>query len=81
MGGLVVVEEALGDVEELVPIKTPRVKLGQQRGEVRFLGLVCTNFFSSDDAIERDPEPAIAGGEGRPVDVRNDDEAISLLQA
>jgi hypothetical protein len=74
----VVVEEALGDVED----PTPRQgQAFEEELEVGHPGLVAAGLLGGHDPVELDPEPAVRGGEEVVVAVREDAQAEVPLQA
>ena len=75
LGRLVVVVQRLGDVQQLGAGGGV-----EQGGEVCRARLVRADVLGGDHEVELDSEPAGAGGERRPIDVGEDDQAEPLVQ-
>ena len=72
-----VVEEALGDVQDPLPRHVDR---RERRIEVAVARLVGTHLLGSDDPVERHAEAAVRGREQVVVAVRDDAEAEAFLE-
>ncbi len=75
-----VVEEALGDVQQLLARDAHLVDFREQRLEVARVRLVGADVLGGQDRVELNSQPPVAAGEGLPVDVREDDQLVALLQ-
>ena len=71
---------ALAHVQQLFLGDAQRRRVLQQDFEVARVGLVGARVLGGDDVIEGDVQACVAAGEGRPVDVRQDDEFEALPQ-
>src|ERR1022692_1704109 len=80
LGGDVVVEQALGDVQELAFGDAEPPCLGQQRIEVPGRGLVGADVLGRQDTVEGHCEQLVAAGERCPVDVGQDNQLEMLCE-
>jgi hypothetical protein len=72
----VVVEQALGDVEQLGPGDPEALDGGQQGAEVVVGRLVGADVLGGDDGLEAAAEAPVAGGEAVAVDVGHDQQPV-----
>ena len=74
-------EEALGRVQDAL-LRDPVVagEVLEHVPEVARVGLVRADVLGGVDGVELDPEPRVARRESRPVHVREDHEAVVLLE-
>ena len=73
VGGNVVVEQTLRDVEQLIPGNSRVTDSRQEIFEVSEIRLVGPNLLRSQDLVEFDPKPPVASGKALAVDVREND--------
>ena len=78
LGGHVVVEQALGHVQQAVRGDAEVDDCRGERLEVPRRRLVRPDVLRGDDAVERHAQPLVAAREAGPVDVRHDDQPVAL---
>ena len=75
-----VVEEGLGDVEQLAPIASNLAEVVEQVLKVARVGFVRTDLLGGEDQIELHPQLRLRQSEGGTVDVGENDQLIALGQ-
>ena len=75
-----VVEEALGRVQDVLLRDAVAGELLQHVFEIARRGLVGADVFRREDGVELDAQLLVGEGEAVVVDVRQDDQLVVLLQ-
>src|SRR6476661_11133231 len=76
----VIVEERLGDVDQVVLADPDRADLGEEAVEVALCRLVGADVLGGDDQIEVDAEFGITLRKRGAIDIREDDQLESLFE-
>jgi len=81
LGRNVIVEQALGHVQQLGAVDAELGKRGVEDAEVVLGGLVGADVLGGDDGGEVAVQPLVAGGEASAVHVGQDDQLVVLAQS